>query len=80
MKLLVCDKCYAVVSLAIKSWRRCACKQSKGRYVDNQLVEVSGPCRIIGVPNELRVGQVDEAKAFQIKEPSPVIWRVEEAR
>lgn len=57
MKLLHCMACHDVLALHYKA-RKCKCKRSTGRYVDDIHVEYSGPACIIGMLNsDLRFAQ-----------------------
>jgi hypothetical protein len=50
MKLLFCLKCQDARKLG-KRKRYCACRQSSGRYIDDVMAEVSGPCEVICFAN-----------------------------
>lgn len=52
MKLLNCLDCHDIVLLRGGSCRACVCGKSSGRYLeDGRKVEVSGPCRVLGIDN-----------------------------
>jgi hypothetical protein len=51
MKLIVCKKCWDVVSLRQGTMRECACGQSKGQYIDELYADIFGPCVPIGFHN-----------------------------
>jgi hypothetical protein len=56
-KLLVCEECRDIV--ALWWWERsCHCGKSRGRYTATQshVVEIAGPCRVVGMPERLRYG------------------------
>jgi hypothetical protein len=42
MKLLFCPDCDDVVRLRGRTFRQCACGAARGRYVDDETVEVEG--------------------------------------
>ncbi len=48
MKLLRCRICDELVRLRGES-QSCQCGASKGRYLDDRDVEISGPCELYGV-------------------------------
>jgi hypothetical protein len=75
VKLFVCLLCFDVVVMEVQSERQCRCGASKGMYVDNHIVEVDGPCKVVGFDNKLRYGTVDRAETWVIKEPHPKIRR-----
>lgn len=50
MKLLFCLKCQDVRKLG-KTKRYCACRQCSGRYTDDVMAEVSGPCEVVCFAN-----------------------------
>lgn len=48
VKLLACLACGDVRRL-LRVTRRCRCRSCKGRQVSQQVVEVQGPCRVLGL-------------------------------
>ena len=53
MKLIKCNKCYDVVRLIAKEWRKCDCGKSGGQYNDDNLsATVGGDCEVIGLRND----------------------------
>ena len=50
MKLLACMMCNDVQALDVNT-RVCACGKSQGKYINDAKVEVSGPCRVLGIRN-----------------------------
>lgn len=54
MKLLLCTHCGDVQKLLVMHWRKCACEQSAGRYLNNgDDVEIQGAhCLVMGINNE----------------------------
>lgn len=75
MKLLICDLCHDVVGLAPVE-RACACGESSGRYTDElHVVEVEGPCRVLGFPNRLIYGTADRGETWLFHEPHDRIIR-----
>lgn len=51
MKLLNCMECHDVQAMTFTE-RTCFCGKSKGKYVNEVKVEVSGPSRVIGMRND----------------------------
>ena len=53
MKLLLCAKCFDVISLREDVVRRCACDATGGRYVSIKTgeAEISGPAIPLGIDN-----------------------------
>lgn len=77
MKLIVCDRCHDIIALDYGE-RRCKCGDSGGQYLNHLLVEVGGPCRVLGIENGLRYGTMKRAEAWVIPEPHERIVRSEE--
>ena len=48
VKLLHCRECDDVVRIYLE-WRTCHCQKSKGRYINDTHVQLSGPCRALGI-------------------------------
>ena len=74
MKLIVCDACHDIVALDFVE-RQCKCGKSEGHYESSLVVEVDGPCRVIGIENDIREGTRDRVEAFVIPEPHERIVR-----
>jgi len=82
MKLLYCEKCGDVFSLRSGRVNDCYCCESKGRYIDNRKVEVTGPCIVLGIPWESLRKTIERKngkniKTFIIREPNKTITRKE---
>ena len=62
MKLIYCITCEDLVKLQPHK-RYCQCASSSGRYLDNDTneVEVSGPCRVLGIQQGTTRAMVDLA-------------------
>jgi len=50
MKLLLCCECQDVTKLLSQD-RGCRCGKSHGKYVTDKVVEVTGPCEVLGLDN-----------------------------
>lgn len=76
MKLLFCKNCYDIFNLSKKSFRKCECGQTCGKYVTDNDALYSGEHAVpLGISNtELRnaimnqkeIGQSPDFKAFVI--------------
>ncbi len=50
MKLLNCKNCHDILQLSLRvGKRRCLCKKSGARYIDDDWVVYYGPARILGI-------------------------------
>jgi hypothetical protein len=82
MKLLYCRACHDIVRLHAAE-RSCVCGRSKGRYRNDRVVQVYGPCSVLGIPNLGFLRAVNDPaslqggdfKAFLIAEPNESIER-----
>lgn len=77
MKLILCTECRDLVSLSPKFTRTCDCGRSEGAYLNLREVAVKGPCKVVGILNDLRAGTVTRTEAFIIEEPNDSIRRCE---
>jgi hypothetical protein len=84
MKLIYCRACQDIVRLHTTE-RPCICGRSRGRYRNDRVVQVFGPCGVLGIPNFGFLKAVNDPthllggdfKAFLIAEPDDVIERPE---
>jgi len=69
MKLLNCMECDDIVALTHRK-RRCRCKKSSGKYINDLEVEYEGPSRIIGIDNRsyITAREGKDLTCFIIKE------------
>lgn len=79
MKLLACKACNDVQAFETNT-RTCACGKSQGRYIDSSQVEISGPCKVLGIRNsKFQVAMMlpgsHDFGIFTIDEDSPVVKR-----
>lgn len=51
MKLLLCIDCADIFKLSAKREKSCDCGKSKGKYINDRDVEISGNCMPIGFGN-----------------------------
>lgn len=89
MKLIKCNKCYDVVRLIAKAWRKCDCGKSGGQYNDDNLsATVGGDCEVIGLRNDFLYkkpfskGRCDDGKNHIIQgeyKGDVQIWRIKSA-
>ena len=77
MKLILCTECRDLVSLSPMLPRPCDCGKSLGAYINLREVAVKGPCKVVGILNDLRSGAVTRTEAFIIEEPNDSIRRFE---
>lgn len=63
MKLIFCNECKDVLSLRNEE-KQCYCGKSKGKYIDDETVEYSGPCRVLSIVNR------SFAAALNYKQPN----------
>lgn len=85
MKLIFCRKCGDMVAMH-KGLRSCQCGRSSGVYRGSQIVEVSGPCAVVGISDSslwIDIGQAEvfprdqgHVDAWVIREPSQYIERL----
>lgn len=59
MKLLMCMACFDIVKLR-RRMRRCVCKKSSGRYLDQLLAMHSGPSILLGFSNPALISAIKE--------------------
>lgn len=50
MKLLMCNKCFSVFSLSLKT-KSCDCGESSGNYIDKLQAVYNGDCTLLGFQN-----------------------------
>ena len=74
MKLLLCTSCWDIVAMWLED-RSCRCGASHGHYTDKDghVVEVAGPCRVIGLSEQLRYGTTKRAYSYDCTEGKNVV-------
>lgn len=77
MKLLFCRACSDAVAL-LGVERACRCRRSRGAYLDDRRVSISGPCRVLGLSASSLQAHVEkggDVTAFVMAEPSEFVVR-----
>lgn len=62
MKLLFCPRCWDVIKLKEKQMRSCECGYVYGRYLTNELAEVSDIAISIAIGNGSLINAIDDMK------------------